>query len=94
MAQGRCAGCGLIDNSSTKIRQHVVSCPDYLKLFKTTPERALEPAAEFVRWQAEDNTKEQRAEAKDTRLAKKFAELDQRRVNQVARWVTPPDILD
>lgn len=94
MSPGRCAGCGKTHQSCKVIRTHTMSCPDYLKLFKESPEKALDPEAEHRRWNEEENSDEARAEAKDVRLQKRFAELDAKRDEQTTRWSTPPSILD
>jgi hypothetical protein len=93
MAQGRCAGCGKTDGSARKMSNHILSCPEYIELYKRTG-RALTPEEEFVRWSNEENDPESRAAAKDERLSKRFAELDTAREVQSARWQKPRDILE
>jgi len=70
-----------------------MQCPRYLELYKSNPAAALDPRAEFDRFKREEDSPEARAVAKDERLAKRFAELDTRRVAQTERWATPPDPL-
>lgn len=94
MTAGRCAGCGVMDNSCKKIKSHVLTCPDYLEVFKSDPAKALPPEEEWVRWQNEDNSDEARAVAKEIRLTKRFAEMDAKREAQSERWQKPKDILD
>lgn len=50
MARGRCAGCGQEDASAKKIERHINTCPQYLDLWRTDPDRALSPTAEAERW--------------------------------------------
>lgn len=52
MTRGRCAGCGKEDASCKKIKTHIASCPEYLELWTTDPDRALDPEEEFLRWKA------------------------------------------
>lgn len=49
MSRGRCSGCGLEDASCSKIRTHVMSCSEYVALFKTTPDDCLDPEDEYVK---------------------------------------------
>lgn len=94
MAQGRCAGCGKTGTSCKGMKNHIMSCPEYIQLYQKDPSKALEPGPEFARWQREENSEEARAEAKDKRLAARFAALDVKRDKQSSRWATPPDLLD
>lgn len=92
MTAGRCAGCGKVSNSCSQIRTHVLSCPDYIALYKADSAKALDPEAELIRFNAEENSDEARAEAKGERLTRRFAELDARRIEQTERW-KPKDLL-
>lgn len=94
MAQGRCAGCGKTGQSCKGMKNHILECPAYVKLYKSDPSKALMPEQEFERWQREENSEEARAAARDVRLAAKFAELDSKRDAQSERWAQPPDLLD
>jgi hypothetical protein len=94
VAHGRCAGCALVDSNSKKVLRHVLTCPDYLSLYKRDPSRALDPEPEYERWQREENSDEARALLREERLQKRFAALDEKREAQVGRWATPPDPLD
>jgi hypothetical protein len=93
MASGRCAGCGRID-SVRKVGQHIVDCPQYLKLFTTHPGRCLTPAAEFERYRCEDNSAIARAEQRGSRLAVRFAQINRHQAASALRWQRPPDILE
>lgn len=93
MPTGRCAGCGY-NGSCKKVKAHILTCPDYLKLFRELPERCLEPAAEHARYKTEEDTSEARAERRDVRLQHRFAELERLQAAQVARWQRPKDILE
>lgn len=92
MSIGRCAGCGHCD-SSTKVKFHVLDCPAYAQLFREHPERCLDPVAERLRYKAEDDTSEARAERRDVRLQRRFAEMDEQFLVASARWRPPADIL-
>lgn len=92
MPLGRCAGCGS-SGSDRKIRTHVLSCEDYSALFKTDPERCLDPHAEYLRYKREDDTFEARAVRRDVRLQRRFAEMDRLHSQQAARW-RRPDLLE
>jgi hypothetical protein len=94
MAKGRCAGCGKTDSSCKVMDSHVVTCPDFIRVYRENPAKALNPREEFDRWNAEENSPEARAEAKDLRLTARFAALDQRRMEQSERWQKPKDPLD
>lgn len=52
MARGRCAGCGYEDLNCKKVNVHTASCPDFLKLFRSDPDAALDPEAEYARVRA------------------------------------------
>jgi len=70
-----------------------MSCPEYIALFRTSPEKCLDPTDEFIRFGLEEGSDESKADAKEERLTKRFAELDARRLEQVGRW-KPRDLLD
>jgi len=93
MAQGRCAGCGRID-SLRKVSLHIVGCSEYIDLYARHPERCLAPVAEFERYCIEDNSPVARAEQRGTRLAERFAEINQHQHRSAARWARPKDILE
>jgi hypothetical protein len=85
---GRCAGCGLIDRNADKVREHTRYCQDFAALYLVSPERALDPEAEFIRWRDED-----RARIRQDNKDASVAEADRRRAEQEARWETPEDPL-
>lgn len=92
MPSGRCSGCGHTD-SSKKVAAHITTCPAYLDLYLTEPQRCLSPSAEARRHRTAD-TAQARAQRRDLRLRHRFAELDQQVRTQIDRWRTPPDLLD
>lgn len=91
MPTGRCAGCGWIA-SSRRVNQHILACKHYLDLFRSSPEQAREPEAEYVRFKTEDSAGEA-AKRRDERLRKRFAEMDKIQSFQATRW-NVKDILD
>jgi hypothetical protein len=93
MSAGRCAGCGQTD-SCKKVELHVLGCPEYLRLYREDPERCLDPAAEYRRYKAQDDTSEARAARRDLRLQRRFADLEAQHSAQASRWVRPKDILE
>lgn len=93
MAQGRCAGCGRVD-SLRKISLHIVGCEKYIDLYANDPERCLAPVAEFERFCVEDNSAIARAERRGTRLAERFAQINEHQQRSAARWARPKDILE
>lgn len=93
MPTGRCAGCGRIE-SLKKAEQHALTCPEYLKRYREHPESCLDPGAEFVRFKTEDDTSEARAERRDQRLQKRFADMDEQHARQAQRWQRPKDLLE
>lgn len=93
MTIGRCAGCGFTHVSCQKVRSHVTTCPKYIELFKTDRAKCLDPTDEYIRWKRDEDSPEAKADAKELRLATRFAELDSKRVEQVERW-QPRDLLD
>lgn len=89
MARGRCAGCGLEDPSAKKVERHVASCPDYLALYRTSPEKALSPEDEMKRWSevtSSDEYQEAKAAEKDERYAGYRANNERRVEQQASRW--------
>lgn len=93
MAAGRCAGCGCTD-SARKIGLHVMTCPQYIELYRCEPGRCLDPEAEYQRYRTEEDTAEARAHRRHLRLRDSFAETQARQALQAARWRQPRDILD
>lgn len=87
MALGRCAGCGKT-GSACKIKDHCVQCPRWLLLFQQDPARALDPAAEYIRWRDEDKNTE-----RTERREQVVVTTDASRAASLARFATPPDIL-
>jgi hypothetical protein len=75
------------------VSNHMTHCPDLAKLYQTDPSKVIPAEEEYARVRAEKADPEARAEAKDARLAQRFAEMDRKREQQVARW-KPRDILD
>lgn len=86
---GRCAGCGLTDRDADKTREHVRYCPAYKALHDQSPERALDPEAEYERW-----IQLERGIAREGRKVAAVHEVERRRAEQTGRWATPPDILE
>lgn len=76
------------------VRIHVLMCPAYAQLFRTHPERCLDPDAEYVRYKTEDDTSEARAKIRDVKLQQRFAEMDRLQSIQAKRWQKPKDILE
>jgi len=85
---GRCAGCGLTDRNADKVREHARYCPEYKTLYQESPERALDPEAEFTRYKEAE-----RAGDRQVRREAAVTEAERRRAVQTARWETPPDLL-
>lgn len=92
MAQGRCAGCGY-SASCAQVGSHILTCPDYLALYRADPEKCLGPEAEHQRHKQE-NTSEAQAERRDRRLGDRYDEMDRLREKEVARWRKPDDLLE
>lgn len=89
MARGRCSGCGHEDQSAKKVERHTASCPEYIRLWREHPERALSPEAEAERWAAHTSTEEyteQREAAKDEKYAGYRADNERRVEAQASRW--------
>lgn len=90
---GRCAGCGETDVSSKKIEAHTLECSRFMELFRTSPDKALDPVAEHIRWQASGLKQRAVEEARDERLGSRALELDEARRDSIRRWKKPPDPL-
>ena len=88
MSSGRCAGCGFTD-STRRTGQHIMTCPQYLHLYATTPDRCLDPRREYQRHRAYTSTTAGAAARRDDRLRHRFAQLDHRAGLHRAR--TPAD---
>ena len=58
MSAGRCSGCGLEDRSCKKIGTHIHTCSSFLELFRSDPDKALEPEEEYRRYHAWLKTEE------------------------------------
>ena len=85
-AQGRCAGCAATGPVREAIR-HITQCPAWARLYQENPAQALEPAAEYARWVAQDKDREH---AED--LQSRVDDTVRRRRASVARF-TEPDLL-
>lgn len=88
MAQGRCAGCGRTGECRA-VQEHVMECPDWLRLYREDSARALPPAQELERWKAGD----QQAE-RIVRLDTQIQATDDRRAAGTARFARRKDPLD
>lgn len=93
MTAGRCAGCGMVRTSHRSVAEHIRNCGPYLVLWRESPDRALDPEAEFRRWQEEDRNPEAKDLAREQRLNGIFATIDAARDKATRRFRTPPDIL-
>lgn len=93
MTAGRCAGCGYTNSSCKTVRAHVLSCPEYRKVWQTDRARALDPEAEWTRWTQEEGSPEAK-EAERDRTREWWREVNQRvSAQQESRW-EPQDILE
>jgi len=86
--QGRCAGCGMT-GPAKKVSSHITGCPDYAALFQAEPVRALEPRAEYARWERED-----KACGRKDRISAAVQATLERRAVQAGRFARLPDILE
>ncbi len=93
MSAGRCAGCGRTDSSCKKIQNHMRSCPDAARLYRTDPTKVLDPADEYTRFKLDRGSQESKDEARSERLEKRFAAMDVQRQRQLDRF-QPKDVLD
>ena len=85
---GRCAGCGITNRNADWVRGHTRHCPAYSALHGLSPERCLDPEAEFTRWRDLE-----RAAYREVVKLAVVREAERRRAEQAARWETPPDPL-
>lgn len=85
--QGRCSGCGETGPDKA-IATHTVSCEVFAALYRLSPEQALSPEAEYMRWREQDKAAEQTA-----RVAAKVSDTDARRAAMADRFRTR-DILE
>ena len=93
MPSGRCAGCGST-GSVRKVSTHILTCHEYLALFRQSPQRCLDPQAEHERYKTEDDTSEARAARRDQRLKSRFVKLDGQQRFAARRWQQLKDILE
>jgi hypothetical protein len=89
---GRCAGCGR-QGSARQVKIHILACQEYAALHQVAPEKCLGPDEEYARYKAQDDSPDARAERRDERLQRRFAELDQQQQMEARRWQPEPDIL-
>jgi hypothetical protein len=68
------------------MQKHVMTCPEYIQLYKDNPAAALDPEKEYVRWKLEDDNED----AKEARKAVRrqgFRDQDNARLAaQQDRW--------
>lgn len=55
--KGRCAGCGKIA-PIREAERHATGCEKFAELYASSPDQALSPADEFLRYQREDRNEE------------------------------------
>lgn len=70
-----------------------MTCPHYIELYHSEPDRCLDPEAEYERYRTDDDTSEARAERRGLRLQHRFTELTSFHARQARRW-QPKDILE
>lgn len=88
MSKGRCAGCGE-SGSSCEIDRHIRRCAAWARLYQQSPQDALEPKAEYLRWETQDKA-DQRAQE----VQRSISRVDAIRAAQAERFRRPPDILE
>lgn len=49
MSRGKCAGCAIEDSSCKVVKNHTLTCPEFIELYRTDPARALDPEDEYRR---------------------------------------------
>lgn len=64
MAQGRCAGCGRT-GSACKVNDHTAECSQWLALYAAEPAKALDAAAEYIRYRDSGARDDERAERRE-----------------------------
>jgi hypothetical protein len=79
MATGRCVGDGRT-GPARDIAIHILLCPEFARVYRDTPERALTPVEEYARWRREeqDDDRDVAREAKVAGTDAKRAELADR----------------
>lgn len=88
---GRCI-CGLT-GSDRKVQLHVLTCVQYLELYRQDPGRCPAPAELHRLHKATHDSSMVRAARRDVRLRQRFVELDRTHVRAAQRWATPADLL-
>lgn len=88
MATGRCAGegCGKTGPEKAMLR-HIRECPKWQAVYAEDPARALDPVAEYVRWQSEDQ-----AADRDARRQEAVTRTDGQRAAMHKRFSRSTDI--
>jgi hypothetical protein len=84
-ARGRCGGCGKTGTPKA-IARHIVDCEPYQELYARNPTRALDPEAEYARWEAED-----KQAARQAAHAGVVTANAQRKADQAGRFARLPD---
>ncbi len=84
MPAGRCAGCGFTE-SCARVKVHVLYCPQYLALFRNTPNQCLDPAQEYQRHREREGTREARALRRAARMHERFVEREAA-ASRTDRW--------
>jgi hypothetical protein len=65
--KGRCDGCGAA-GPEKEIGDHIISCPDWARLYDKDPSAVLDPVPSYLRWHEQDRPRE-RQEALEGRVA-------------------------
>jgi hypothetical protein len=71
----------------------MVQCPEVAELYRDHSDRVIAPAAEYERWQAEENNPTMRAERKTRRIDGLIQDIGKKLERQDQRWATP-NLLD
>jgi len=92
LAVGRCSGCGRT-GSAARVKNHIISCQEYLALFRSRPAECRDPETEYQCFTAvsQDETS---AERRDVRLRERFVEMARLQGIEAQRWRQPRDILE
>jgi hypothetical protein len=86
--KGRCDGCGK-DGPEREIRDHIISCPDWARLYDKDPSSVLDPAAAYARWHEQDRPRERQAG-----LEERVADVLGLRASLRTRYSRRPDPLE
>ena len=92
MSRAQCPGCMKLA-SCREVRYHILTCGEYLDLFKSEPDECIDPERYLRERQAENKDEDVKEERRAKRYEKHLQQVAAEISFDKERWATPPDPL-